>query len=365
VAESAATALATQGRRFGDGLTVTGLSKAFGDVQALDDVHLTVPRGEVTVVVGESGAGKTTLVRCLAGDLAPDTGTLTVDGRPLGVSPAAVQAQGVAIVWQDLAVCEELDAVSNLFLGDERGRVWLTESAMAVQARALLDELRLDVPHLRRPLRLLPTGQQQQIAIAGALRRKPRLLVLDELTTGLEAAQAATVVQLARRAAQQQVAVLLVTHAVDRVFAVADRIVVLRHGQVVAELRPAESHPDDVMALMSGVEVESTARRQLRHLQSLVDQLSEVTHRRVAAADRVGDGGGAGPGKPVRAPAGSLGIHFRAAALGRRGHATRVAGAQLGAAGRQRGRLGRPCRRNRRGGRGGGRPYASGVGAVP
>jgi signal transduction histidine kinase/ABC-type multidrug transport system ATPase subunit len=277
VAESAATALATHGRRASDGLTVSGLSKAFGDVQALDDVHLVVPRGEVTVVVGESGAGKTTLVRCLAGDLTPDAGSLTLDGLPLGASPAAVQTQGVAIVWQDLAVCEELDAVSNLFLGDERGRVWLTESVMAVRARALLDDLGLDVPHLRRPLRLLPTGQQQQIAIAGALRRKPRLLVLDELTTGLEAAQAAAVVQLARRAAQQRAAVLLVTHAVDRVFGVADRIVVLRHGHVVAELRPSESHPDDVMALMSGVEVESTARRQLRNLQSLVDQLSEVT----------------------------------------------------------------------------------------
>jgi signal transduction histidine kinase/ABC-type multidrug transport system ATPase subunit len=246
-------------------LEVRGLTKRFGRHLVLDRVDLTVHPGELVALVGENGAGKSTLVECVAGTLAPDAGRVHLPGG----------RTDVAVVWQDLALCENLDAVANLFLGRERGRGWLADAEMHLEAKALLEELGVTIDDLRRPASQLSGGQRQTLAIARALLSRPRLLVLDEPTAALGVAESRTVEGIVRELRAQGRGVLLISHRIEQVFALADRVVVLRHGRVAANRASVELHPDDVIALMAGVDVDTTARRQIQRLRSLVDQLAE------------------------------------------------------------------------------------------
>jgi signal transduction histidine kinase/ABC-type branched-subunit amino acid transport system ATPase component len=257
-------------------LSARGVVRRFGPVTVLDGIDLDLAAGELVALVGENGAGKSTLIRCLAGALACQAGEVWCDGRPLASTAAGVQAQGLSVVWQDLALCDNLDAVANLFLGREN-RAWLLdEEAMHARARGLLDELGVDVPDLRRPVGSLSGGQRQSLAIARAILARPRVLLLDEPTAALGVKEAASVDALLRRLRASGLALALVSHRMEQVFDLADHIAVMRHGRLVAHVSPVEVHPDDVVALMSGTETDSTARRQLHRLHSLVDQLSEV-----------------------------------------------------------------------------------------
>lgn len=257
-------------------LAVSGLRKHFGPLEVLAGVDLEVHAGEVVALVGENGAGKSTLVRCLAGDLMPDAGEVRIDGGPLGRSPAEVAAQDVAVVWQDLAMCEDLDVVANLFLGRERRGLFLSEVRMHREAREILGRLGLAIPDLTRPLRTLSGGQRQLVAIARALHDDPRLMILDEPTSNLAVAQSHQIADVIRELRRRGTGVLIVTHDLDQACALSDRIIVLRKGRRLHDLSPTEVRPDDVAALMSGIEADSTARRQLQRLQSLGDQLAEV-----------------------------------------------------------------------------------------
>jgi signal transduction histidine kinase/ABC-type multidrug transport system ATPase subunit len=244
-------------------LTVSGLVVDYGAHRVLDGVDLEVRAGEVVALVGENGTGKTTLVRCVGGMLRATAGTIT--------TPAP---GGVAIVWQDLALCDNLDAVANVFLGREHR--FPDEPGMEAETRRLLDRFGVAVTNLRQPVGLLSGGQRQVLAVARATAGQPGLLVLDEPTSALGISAARRVDALVQELRAGGTAVLLVSHRVEQVFDLADRILVLRQGKVVAETTPVEAHPDEVVALMEGVEVESTARRQLRRLRGLVDQLAGV-----------------------------------------------------------------------------------------
>jgi signal transduction histidine kinase/ABC-type multidrug transport system ATPase subunit len=257
-------------------LSVTGLRKRFGTLQVLRGVDLEVGADELVALVGENGAGKSTLVKCIARTIVADAGNVLIAGAPLGATPAEVQAQGVSVVWQDLALCDNLDVVANLFLGREHGRFALANASMHAQARKLLDELEINFGDLHRPVGTLSGGQRQALAVARGMLKSPRLLILDEPTAALGVSETRTVERLIRRLRDQGAAVLLISHRIERVFNLADRIVVLRGGRIVANLSPLQAHPDDVVALMSGIQIESTARRQLQRLRSLVDQLREV-----------------------------------------------------------------------------------------
>ena len=255
-------------------LQVRALDASFGSLTVLRGVDLDLRPGEVTALVGENGAGKSTLVRCIAGDHQPDAGTVMLDGTP--IVPGSAAQHAVAVVWQDLALCDDLDAVANLFLGRERGRWLLSEQRMLAEARRVFARLGLPIDDLQRPVGSLPGMQRQAVALARAMLAEPRVLVLDEPSAAFEAAQSRVLHGLVRSLAADGVAVLIVSHDPGEIHDVADRIWVLRRGRIIGDLAPAEYHRDDVMALMSGVEVDSTARRQLRRLHSLVDQLSEV-----------------------------------------------------------------------------------------
>jgi signal transduction histidine kinase/ABC-type branched-subunit amino acid transport system ATPase component len=257
-------------------LDVRGVHKRFGDLRVLDDVSLTVAAGEVVALVGDNGAGKSTLVKCVGRAIAPDQGEVLVDGRPLGAGQDAAADAGIAIVWQDLSLCDNLDTVANLFLGRERRQLMLARAEMHAEARRMLARLDIPVPDLARPVSALSGGQRQAIAVARALADEPRLLILDEPTASLGRTETGVVLGVVRDLRRAGNGVLLVTHQLEQVFDLADRIVVLRQGRTVAEVSPLEVHPDDVVAMQMGIEVDSTASRQLRRLGSLVEQLSEV-----------------------------------------------------------------------------------------
>ena len=177
-------------------------------------------------------------------------------------------------VWQEHGLCDDLDAVANIFLG-RRGRWVLSESAMREEAAAVLRRRRAGL-HLDVPLRVLSRGQRQLVALARALLTPPRLLMLDEPTASLGVPETARVESILRETREAGASVLLASHDLEQVFALADRIVVLRDGAVVADVTPVEVQRSDIVALMSGVEVDSIASRQIRRLQSLADQLSEA-----------------------------------------------------------------------------------------
>jgi signal transduction histidine kinase/ABC-type multidrug transport system ATPase subunit len=271
--------------RAGPGLQVDRLTRRFGRLAAVDAVSLGVRPGEVVAVVGENGAGKTTLVRCIAGDLTPDDGRILIGGefrhpRSSGRRAGSQRPRSLPridrfeVVWQDLGLCADLDIVANVFLGRELGRGLLAERRMYDAAAGAFERLGARLPDLRTEVATLSRGQRQEVALARALIGDPEVLVLDEPTASLSVARRTRVVATLRELRAEGKAILLVTHDLDEAFALADRIVVLRRGKVVAIVSPAEAHPDDVGALMSGVETESVARRQLDRLRSLVEQLS-------------------------------------------------------------------------------------------
>ena len=257
-------------------LRATGLSRSFGSTLVLDDVDLVLAPGELVALVGGNGAGKSTLVACLAGALRPDRGRIMLDGEEIEPDVASAKELGVSVVWQDLALCDNLDTVANLFLGRERSTLLLSEDVMYSYARRLLSGMSIDIPDLSRPVGTLSGGQRQLIAIARAVLDRPRFLLLDEPTAALGVKETRLVDSLIQQLRASGLSVLLVSHRIDQVFDLADRIVVLRQGRVVGEVSPFEVHPDDVIDLMAGHETETTARKQLHRLHSLVDQLAEV-----------------------------------------------------------------------------------------
>ncbi|WP_425954931.1 ATP-binding cassette domain-containing protein [Xylanimonas sp. McL0601] len=231
-------------------LSVRGIHKAFGHVEALTDVDLDVRSHEVVALVGDNAAGKSTLAKIIAGVLQPDTGLIEMDGQPVVVpSAAAAHALGIATVFQDLALCDNLDVVENLFLGRELrqarprglGRYRrlreggpgapLDDARMEEEARQILASLTSRIPSVRTPLSMLSAGQRQTVAIARTLLGHPRVVVLDEPTASLSVAQTAEVLTHIERLRDLGHGVVLISHNMGDVRAVADRIEVLRHGR--------------------------------------------------------------------------------------------------------------------------------------
>ncbi len=254
-------------------LSVSGLAVRFGPVRALDGVDLAVRPGELVALAGENGAGKTTLVRCIAGDVRPASGKIVLDGSPVSGDPLAVARQGVAVVWQDLSLCENLDIASNLLLGRERRRNLLSDIRFHAAAESVLRSYDIPLPDTTRAVWSLSGGQRQLVAVARAMAREPRLLLLDEPTAALGVVESAQVEQLITRLRERGTTILLACHDIDQMFRLADRIVVLRHGRVVADVLPEQVHPDDVVALVSGQQIDSSARGQLTRLHGLADRL--------------------------------------------------------------------------------------------
>lgn len=247
-------------------LSLTGVSKRFGAVQALTDVHLEVRAGEVVALVGDNGAGKSTLVKVICGVYGPDAGDMVFDGRPAKVhGPAEAQALGIATVFQDLALCDNLDVVANLFLGQERLMgPFLGEVDMEKEAWRLLRTLSAKIPSVRIPIASLSGGQRQTVAIARSLVGDPKVVMLDEPTAALGVAQTAEVLNLIERLRSNGLGVILISHNMADVQAVADRIVVLRLGRNAAEFRVEEATTEELVAAITGASDNVVAERARR-----------------------------------------------------------------------------------------------------
>jgi D-xylose transport system ATP-binding protein len=235
-------------------LELRNVKKRFGGIQALDDVTFTAQAGEVTALVGDNGAGKSTLIKCLVGVYQMDSGSYLLDGVPVSVgSPRQAADLGIEVVYQDLALCDNLDIVQNMFLGREIHRgIFLDESTMETIAANTLRRMSANtIRSLRQPVSTLSGGQRQTVAIARALQWNSRVVILDEPTAALGVAQTARVLELIRQLADTGIAVILISHNLNDVFAVADNIATLYLGQMSAQVSAARVTYSEIVALIT------------------------------------------------------------------------------------------------------------------
>jgi simple sugar transport system ATP-binding protein len=217
---------------------LTGITKSYGPVRSLRGVDLTLRRGEVLGLVGDNGAGKSTLMKVLAGAVQHDDGEIRVKGRPVRFgTPAEAQAEKIGIVYQDLALCDTLDVASNLFLGREPRRgPFIDRRRMHEQAAQILADLHVKVTSTHQEIGTLSGGQRQTVAIARAVSFAPDVLILDEPTAALAVAEVESVLRLVTAVAAQGVGVVLITHRLQDLFRVCDRITVMYEGQSVDDV---------------------------------------------------------------------------------------------------------------------------------
>ena len=234
-------------------LSLRGITKRFNAVEALVDVDLEVNAHEVVALVGDNAAGKSTLAKVIAGVLQPDAGFIEIDGEPVTIpSPGAAHGLGIATVFQDLALCENLDVTSNIFLGRElRTGPAIDDARMENVARGILRDLTSRIPSVRTPVKALSGGQRQSVAIARTLIGSPRIVVLDEPTAALSVAQTAEVLTHIERLRELGLGVILISHNLNDVRAVADRVEVLRHGRNNGSFPGSEPH-ETILAAITG-----------------------------------------------------------------------------------------------------------------
>jgi ABC-type sugar transport system ATPase subunit len=244
-------------------LVLRGVTKHFGAVQALSGIDFEVPAGQVTALVGDNGAGKSVTIKTISGLWGPDSGEILWKGKPVHLHrPRDAEALGITTIYQDLALCDNLDIVANMFLGHERvRRGFMDEGSMEITARETLQELNVrTIRSIRQPVESLSGGQRQSVAVAKAVMSKAQLVIMDEPTAALGVAQTRMVLDLIKRLSSQGVAVILVSHNLNDVFAVADRAVILHLGRMVAQGPISEFDTTSVVEYMTTGRSESRAR---------------------------------------------------------------------------------------------------------
>jgi ABC-type sugar transport system ATPase subunit len=240
-------------------LAARDISKAYGGVHAVENVTLEFPAGTVTALVGDNGAGKSSLIKMLAGALQPDSGHLEVDGAPVRfASPAAARAMGVETVYQDLALADHRDVIENLFMGREATRGWgpfryLDKGRMRRDTEAALDSLKVKIPSVRQQVRRLSGGQRQGIAIGRAVHWGSRILIMDEPMAALGLQEAGRVQELISTLAERGLTQIVVSHNLEHVFSLSTRIAVMRLGRLVGVLETAQSDHEEIVRLIAGL----------------------------------------------------------------------------------------------------------------
>jgi simple sugar transport system ATP-binding protein len=238
-------------------LELQGISKHFGAIQALNDVDMNLERGEVLGLMGDNGAGKSTLVKVIAGNFPPNGGEIRIDGATEHFhKPVEAREKGIEVVYQDLALCNNLTAAANVFLGRELKRSlgplkWLHHNAMNKRAGELFAELKSET-RPRHLVRQMSGGQRQAVAIARTRLSNAKIVLMDEPTAAISVRQVAEVLDLIRRLRDSGIAVVLISHRMPDVFAVCDRVVVMRRGRKVADKAIKLSSPEEVTGLITG-----------------------------------------------------------------------------------------------------------------
>ncbi len=250
-------------------LSMKGITKSFGPVQALDGVDFDVHPGEVVALVGDNGAGKSTLVKAISGIYAIDSGEFFFGGQPVKIStPNDATDLGIATVYQDLALCDNLDVVANLFLGQETllagpGRAFraLDEIEMEQRSHELLDQLSVTIPSVRSEVGTLSGGQRQQVAVARSLLGEPKVVMLDEPTAALGVPQTKQVLALIKRLRERNLGVIVISHNLSNVFEVADRIYVLRLGRRAGVYGVKEATEEQIVGAITGATMDTEEQR--------------------------------------------------------------------------------------------------------
>lgn len=238
-------------------LELTGISKNFGAIQALNNVSLTLNEGEVVGLMGDNGAGKSTLVKIIAGNFPPSRGSIRIQGQEVTFdNPADARSEGIEIVYQDLALCDNLTAAANVYLGRELTKNFgpiriLDYKTMYQRAGELFVELKSET-RPRDVVKRMSGGQRQAVAIARTRLSEAKIVLMDEPTAAISVRQVAEVLNLIRRLRDHGIAVILISHRMPDVFGVADKIAVLRRGEKVADKRTADSSPEEVTGLITG-----------------------------------------------------------------------------------------------------------------
>lgn len=237
-------------------IELRGISKTFGHVQALQNIDLAIYPGEVVGLVGDNGAGKSTLIKIISGAYQPDAGTIQIDGQPVTLrSPHDAMAKGIATVYQNLALVDQRDVAANIFLGRELVRgLMLDRRRMLAESVQVLQQLRSDIPSTQISVGLLSGGQRQAVAIARAIHQGGRLIIMDEPVAALGISETRKVLQLIARLKAQGHAVIVISHNLEHVFSVVDRIVVLRRGRLVGVRSRTETNAADIVHLIVGAE---------------------------------------------------------------------------------------------------------------
>jgi ABC-type sugar transport system ATPase subunit len=241
-------------------LSVRHLTKRFGGLTAVNDVSWDIRPGEVVALLGDNGAGKSTLIKCISGVHVPDEGEIRFDGTPrVFARPSDARSTGIETIYQDLALANNLDVPANIFLGRELKHRYfggliktLDERAMLREAAGSLEALDIRFPSLTQPIESLSGGQRQAVAIARAIYWKARLMIMDEPTNNLGVPEQHKVLELIGRMREQGVPVILITHTLPDVFAVADRVVVMHRGRKVAEKPMADTTTNELVQYMVG-----------------------------------------------------------------------------------------------------------------
>jgi ribose transport system ATP-binding protein len=242
-------------------LQVKELYKRFGGLVAVDHVSLDIYPGEVIGLLGDNGAGKSTLIKMISGVYKPDGGQILLNGKAVSfATPLEARRRGIETIYQDLALCENLDASANIFLGREKMRRQLgifralDRSYMLRESRQVLNQLDIRIPELRNPIRQLSGGQRQAVSIARAVYWNAHLMIMDEPTAALGVPEQLKVLELIRTLRNQGVPVILISHNMQDVFAVADRAIVMRRGSKAGERKISETNENEVVSLMVGAE---------------------------------------------------------------------------------------------------------------
>jgi simple sugar transport system ATP-binding protein len=238
-------------------LEARGVTKHYGHVLALDEADFSANPGEVVALIGDNGAGKSTLIKILVGAVRPDSGEILVDGKPVTMaSPLDARKHGIEAVFQDLALAPDLDPAANLYLGREL--YWvpfvrvLNKRLMRERAVTAFAELGVELPNMRTPVAMLSGGQRQSVAVARAVAFASRIIFMDEPTAALGVVQRGRVLDVIRRVRDRGISVVLVSHNMPEVLAVADRIEVLRMGRRVATYNASETSVDEMVGAMTG-----------------------------------------------------------------------------------------------------------------
>jgi ABC-type sugar transport system ATPase subunit len=242
-------------------LTAVDLYKHFGGLVAVDHVSLQVHAGEVVGLLGDNGAGKSTLIKMISGVYQPDGGRIRFNGREVSFSsPQDARDAGIETIYQDLALCENLDAGANIFLGREPVRPMLLvlravdRQRMLEESRRILAQLDIRIPRLARPIRQMSGGQRQAVAIARAVYWNARLMIMDEPTAALGVPEQRKVLSLVRTLRERGVGIIIISHNLQDVLEVADRVVVMRRGRTVGERQVVDTNTADLLGLMLGAD---------------------------------------------------------------------------------------------------------------